>query len=38
MLILKYLILILLGIGSGAVISGAVFAFISIIGIIYIIN
>ncbi len=34
MLILKYLILILLGIGSGAVISGAVFAFISIIGIV----
>lgn len=34
MLILKYLILILLGTGSGAVISGAVFAFISIIGIV----
>ena len=34
MLILKYLILILLGIGSGAVISGAVFAFISIRGIV----
>ena len=34
MVIFKYLILILLGIGSGTVISGAVFAFISIIGIV----
>ena len=34
MTILKYLILILLGIGGGAVISGAVFAFIAIIGIV----
>lgn len=34
MTILKYIILIILGIGSGAVISGAVFAFISIIGIV----
>lgn len=34
MTILKYLILILLGIGGGAVISGAVFAFIAIIGVV----
>ncbi len=34
MTILKNLILILLGIGGGAVISGAVFAFISIIGVV----
>lgn len=34
MTVLKYLILILLGIGGGAVISGAVFAFIAIIGIV----
>ena len=34
MVIFKYLILILLGIGSGTVISGAVLAFISIIGIV----
>lgn len=34
MTILKYIILILLGIGGGTVISGAVFAFIAIIGIV----
>lgn len=34
MTILKNIILILLGIGGGAVISGAVFAFIAIIGIV----
>lgn len=34
MTILKYLILILLGIGGGTVISGAVFAFIAIIGVV----
>ncbi len=33
-MVLKYLILILIGIGSGTVISGAVFAFISIIGVV----
>ncbi len=32
--ILKYIVLILIGLGSGAVISGAVFAFIAIIGIV----
>lgn len=34
MAILKYLILILLGIGGGTIISGAVFAFIAIIGVV----
>ncbi|MDO5388894.1 MAG: stage V sporulation protein AB [Clostridia bacterium] len=34
MTIIKYIILIILGIGGGAVISGAVFAFIAIIGIV----
>ncbi len=34
MLMLKYLLSILIGFGSGAVISGAVFAFIAVIGIV----
>lgn len=33
-MVLKYLALILIGIGSGTVISGAVFAFIAIIGVV----
>lgn len=34
MIYLKYILMILIGIGSGAVISGGVFAFITIIGIV----